>query len=138
MQKTKLGISAAFMVALTYFLGLYGGYVITGILVGYILLAEEDMRLKKQALSVLALMLLFSLVSTLLNLTPNLLSLLTDLLELVDVHYYFSFFHRVYEFLGSVLSLMKTVLFVVLGMLAVFGKDVKIPVVGALIDKYMN
>lgn len=138
MQKTKLGISATFMVALTYFLGLYGGYVITGILVGYVLLAEEDLRLKKQALSVLALMLLFSLVSTVLGLTPSILSLLSDLLEIVNVHYYFTFFHRTYEFLGSVLSLLKTVLFVVLGMLAVFGKDVKLPVIGRLIEKYMN
>lgn len=137
MQKTKLGISATFMVALTYFLGLYGGYVITGVLVGYILLAEEDLRLKKQALGVLALMLVFSLVSTVLALTPNILSLLTDLLELVNVHYYFSFFHRVYDFFASVLSLLKTALFVVLGVLAVFGKDVKPPVIGKIIDKYM-
>ena len=137
MQKTKFGISATFMVALTYFLGLYGGYVITGVLVGYILLAEEDLRLKKQALGVLVLMLVFSLVSTVLALTPNILSLLTDLLELVNVHYYFSFFHRVYDFFASVLSLLKTALFVVLGVLAVFGKDVKLPVIGKIIDKYM-
>ncbi len=137
MQKTKLGISAALMVALTYFLGLYGGYVITGILVGYILLKEEDLDLKKQAVRVLSLMVLFSLAGTAINLIPNILSLFTNLLEIVKVYFYFSFFHEVFNFLGSVLSLLKTVVFVALGLCAVFRKDVKIPVVDPLIDKYM-
>ncbi len=138
MQKTKLGISAALMSALTYFLGLYGGYVIAGVLVGYILLKEEDADLKKQAVRVISLMVLFSLASTAINLIPNIFSLITSLLELVSVHFYFSFFHRVFDFLGSVLSLLRTVVFVALGLCAVFRKDVKVPVVDPLIEKYMN
>ena len=137
MQKTKLGISAALIVALTYFLGLYGGYVIAGVLVGYILLKEEDADLKKQAVRVISLMVLFSLAGTAINLIPNIFSLITSLLELINVHFYFSFFHRVFDFLGSVLSLLRTVAFVGLGLCAVFGKDVKIPVIDRIIDKYM-
>lgn len=138
MQKTKLGISVALMMALTYFLGLYGGYVITGILVGYILLKEEDSGLKKQAVRVLSLMVLFSLAGTAINLIPSFLNIISSLLEIVNVYFYFSFFHRVFDVLGSVLSLIKTVAFVALGLCAVFGKDVKLPVVDPLIDKYMN
>ena len=86
MQKTKLGISVTLMVAALYFLGLYGGYIITGILVGYILLKEDDQGLKKEAVRVLLLMILFSLAGTALNLIPNIFSIFTSLLEIIDVH----------------------------------------------------
>lgn len=138
MQKTKLGISVTLMAAALYFLGLYGGYVITGVLVGYILLKEEDTGLKKEAVRVLLLMLLFSLVGTALNLVPNILSIFSGLLEIINVHYYFSFFHNVFGVFSSVLSLLKTVAFVALGLAAVFGKSVKLPVIDPLIEKYMN
>ena len=138
MQKTKLGISVTLMVAALYFLGLYGGYIITGILVGYILLKEDDQGLKKEAVRVLLLMILFSLAGTALNLIPNIFSIFTSLLEIIDVHVYFTFFHRVFDVLGSVLSLLKTVAFVLLGLAAVFGKSTKLPVIDPLIEKYMD
>ena len=138
MQKTKLGISVTLAMAALYFLGLYGGYVITGIFVGYILLKEEDLGLKKEAVRVALLMILFSLVGTALNLLPNILSIFTSLMEIFDVHTYFSFFHRVFDVLASALSLLKTVVFVLLGLGAVFGKSTKLPVIDPIIEKYMN
>ena len=104
MQKTKLGISVGLMAAAAYFLGLYGGYVITVVLVGYILLKEEDLWLKKQSVRALALMILFSVLSTAINLTPNLLNLLSNTLEMINVHYYFSFLNNFFNLLSSVLS----------------------------------
>ena len=138
MQKTKLGISVTLAMAALYFLGLYGGYVILGVFVGYILLKEEDARLKKEAVRVLLLMLLFSLVGTAVNLVPNILSIFTNLLEIIDVHVYFTFFRRVFDVLALVLSLLKTVVFVLLGLAAVFGKSTKLPVIDPIIEKYMN
>ena len=44
MEKTKLGISVALAAAALYFLGLFGGYIITGIAVGYVLLREESLK----------------------------------------------------------------------------------------------
>lgn len=138
MQKTKLGISVTLMVAVLYFLGLYGGYIITGILVGYILLKEEDQGLKKEAVRVLLLMLLFSLLSTALSLVPSVLNIITNLLEVIDVHIYFTFFHSVFDVLISLVSLVKTVAFVLLGLAAVFGKRTVLPVIDPIIAKYMD
>ena len=56
MEKTKLGISVSLMAAAVYLLGLLSGYTVTILLVGYILLKEEDMWLKKQSVGALALM----------------------------------------------------------------------------------
>lgn len=138
MQKTKLGIPVGLMAAAVYFLGLYGGYVITGLVVGYILLKEEDLWLKKQAARSLGLMLVFSLLSTAINLTPNLLSLLSSTLEIINVHYYFSFIHEFFNLLSSVLSVMKTVAFVLLGIFAVAQKSLKVPVLDTVVDKCFN
>ncbi len=138
MQKTKLGVSAAILLAAAYLLGLYSGYLLTGLLVAYVLLKEEDLDLKKGVVGVLALMLTFSAAGTLLSLIPNLFSLLTDLLEIIRVHFYFSFIHNFFDFLRSVLNLAETVCFLLLGVLALMGKPVKLPVIAPLMDKLLD
>ena len=94
--------------------------------------------LKKEAVRVLLLMILFSLAGTALSLLPNVLNIFTNLLEIVDVHAYFTFFHRVFDVLSSVLSLAKTLVFVLVGLSAVFGKSEKLPIVDPIIEKYMK
>lgn len=138
MQKAKIGIPVGLMAAAAYFLGLYGGYVIAGLFVGYVLLKEEDLWLKKQSVRALALMIMFSLLSTAINLMPNLLNLMSSTLELVNVHYYFSFIHNFFNLISSVLSVMKTVAFVLLGIFAFARKPLKVPVLDTIIEKYMN
>ena len=137
MEKTKLGISVTLAVAALYFLGLYGGYVIAGVAVGYILLKEEHAGLKKDALRVLLLMILFSLLGTAVNLIPSVLNIISNLLEIINVHFYFTFFHRFFDVLASVVALLKTVAFVLAGLAAVFGKSVTLPVIDPIINKYM-
>ncbi len=135
MNKTKLGISAGLMAAILWLLGLYGGYVIVGVAVGYILLAEDNSWLKKQALRTVGLMLLFSLLSTVLNLVPNILSLVYEVANLFNKYPNFSKVHQVFSVLSSVLSVVKTWLFVLLGVMILFGKNFKVPVLDSLIDK---
>lgn len=137
MEKTKLGISVALAAAALYFLGLFGGYIITGIAVGYVLLREENLELKKESVRVLLLMFAFSLLSTALGLIPSVFSIISNLLEVIDVHYYFTFFHHVFDVFISLVSLLKTVVFLLLGLSAVFRKGVKLPVIDPIIEKYM-
>ncbi len=138
MQKTKLGISAALMVGILYLLGLYSGYLITTLAVAYVLWKEDDLALKKQSVRVLALMLTFSVLSTVITLLPNLCNVISGFLEIFRVHYYFSFFHRVAEVFSSILNLLEKVVFVGLGVLAVLRRNVSIPVLDKLIDKYIT
>ncbi len=138
MEKTKLGISAGLLLAISYLLGLYSGYLITGLLVAYVLLKEEDLDLKKGVLGVLALMLAFSIAGTVLSLIPNLFSLLTSFLEIFTVHFYFGFIHNFFDFLRSILNLAETIAFLLLGLLALTGKQVKLPVIAPLVDKFFS
>ena len=52
MEKSKLGIPVTLVAAAAWLFGLYNGYLLTAILVGYVLLAEESVWLKKTCLKV--------------------------------------------------------------------------------------
>lgn len=138
MEKTKLGISVALMAAVVTLLGFYGGYIIGVIAIAYVLLQEENEDLKKHALRVLALMLGFSLCSTLINLIPNVLNLFYSFMELFNVHIYSSVISSCFNFLGNVLSLLKTVVFLLLTYGALAKKEIKLPLVDKLINKVLD
>ena len=138
MVKSKLGISVGLLGALCFLLGLYGGYVIAGVVVGYILLKEENVWLKKLAVKVIALMLTFSLASTIINLIPNLLDILYSFLGLFGRPLYLSFIEGFFSILSQVLSLIRTILFLAMGALALAQKTIKIPGIDDLINKHMN
>lgn len=137
MEKSKLGIPVTLVAAAAWLFGLYNGYLLTAILVGYVLLAEESAWLKKACLKVLVIMLGFSVAFTALDLLPNLLNIFYSFLEIFNVHIYLSFVHDVFNFFSQILSLVKTLLFIALGIASVMGKTVKLPVVDKLADKFL-
>ena len=142
MEKSKLGISVCLLAAVVCLLGFYGGYVITGLVVGYILLKEENVWLKKLSVKVVLVMLVFSLLSTLIGLLPNLENLICSFVQIFTPDFYGSFIDRVFNFLYNVLSILKTVVFLLRGYSALTEKNVTIPVlddlVNKLLDKHMN
>ena len=138
MEKSKLGIPVTLVAAAAWLFGLYNGYLLTAILVGYVLLAEASVWLKKTCLKVLVLMLGFSVVFTALDLLPNLLNILYGFLEIFNVHFYLSFVHDVFNFFDQILSLVKTLVFIALGVTAVMGKSFKLPVVDNFVDKHLG
>ena len=143
MEKTKLGIPAALMAAIICLLSYYGGYVIAGVMVGYVLLVEESESLKKLALKVLAILLTFSVINTVLYLIPNVMSTIRSLIYVFDEYAYSEEFFgngisRFVDFLSNLLSLVKTVLFLLLGYFSLTGKEFKIPVLDGLFDKLLN
>lgn len=145
MEKTKLGISVFVMGALCCFLGLFAGYVITGVLVGYILLREEHVWLRRFSATILGLMVVFSLAFFAVELLPNLLTLVTtDLLNAVgapityDLYNFTNGFANFFGWLSSILSFCKSALFVALGVLTFCGKPFRIPVLSKLVAKHIN
>lgn len=142
MEKTKLGIPVTLMAAIVCLLSYYGGYVIAGILVGYVLLAEENVSLKRLAVKVLAILLAFSLINTVLYLIPNILSTIRSLIYIFDEYayseeFYNNGFNRFIDFVSSVLGLLKTVLFLLMSWFALVGKELKVPGLDKLLDKYL-
>ena len=118
MQRTKLGLSVGLLGATICFSGLFGGYLLTGILVGYVLLFEENIWLRKSAVKTFAVMVGFSLVSAVVGLLPSTIRIIDDILTLLDM--------------------IKTILLLMMGVKAVTQGTVGIPMIDNLINKHMG
>lgn len=138
MERTKLGISATLMGVILCLLGWFGGYVIVGIAVGYVLLKEDNAQIRRQAVKVLAVMLMFSVVSYVLGLPGDVMSVLYHLMSMFGIHEgYSNFVNELMNFLSVAWNLCRSVVFLLMAANAASNKEFKVPVVDALLDKYM-
>ena len=129
-MKTKLGISAGMMGAILYFTALFGGYVPLFIAAGYVLIKEENTFVRKAAFKSTILLLFFSAVSTLLSSFNEILSIIGNLFDtFIKVPLNFD------DIFNSSISLIKTVVFVIFGIMAFKQEDIRIPPIDDAIDK---
>ena len=138
MQKTKLGISVGLVGAILYFMGLFSGYVAIALLVGYVLLCEENMWLKKAAVKAVAVMLLFSFISAIVNLIPNAINLIDSIATVFGGHFYISIISKLVNVIVNVLNILQKLLLLILGVKALNQGTITVPVVDNLINKYMG
>lgn len=138
MQKTRLGISVGLLGAALYFSGLFGGYMITIILAGYVLLCEENAWLKKAAVKTVAIMMGFSLLGSLIYLIPNAIGVIDSVLNVFGGNFYLAFVSNIIDVLDKVLVLAEKLLFIILGLKAFNQGNISVPVIDKLINKYMD
>ena len=138
MQKTRLGITVGLMGAALYFSGLFGGYMITIILAGYVLLCEENAWLKKAAVKTVAIMMGFSLLGSLIYLIPNAIGLIDSVLNVFGGNFYLTFVSNIIDVVDNVLALAEKLLFIILGLKAFNQGNISVPVIDKLINKYMD
>ena len=137
MQKTKLGISVGMLGALLYFAGLFGGYVITIVVAGYVLLVEDNAWLRKTSVKAVALMIGFSLLFTVINFIPNAIELINNACNIFDGHFSIKVINSICTFLHELVNYTETVLFLVLGFKAFHQGSITIPLIDKAINKYM-
>lgn len=138
MQKTRFGITVSLLGAAIYFMGLFGGYVVTALLTAYVLLFEENEWLKKSAVKAVALMVLFSILSVLTYLIPNIISFIDDVVGTFGGRFYINSVSSLANAAVSALDIIEKVLFIGLGIKALNQGNIAVPVVDKLIDKYMG
>lgn len=144
MQKTKLGISAAFLGALVYIFGLFSGLSLLAVVTaGYILLCEESDWLKRNATRAIVLLVVFNIVYFILGLLPNAFGFIADIIRLFDSSAAYEFvnsefmiaFGNLTGIFTSMVSFVSEILFILLAVLALLGKDFKIPLVDSIVIK---
>jgi len=138
MEKSKLGISLPLLAGLTFLICYFGGYVIGGILIGYILLKEESTWLKKQAILAAFLMIAFSVLNLATNFIPNLLDIPESALEIFGVYINLNIIDSIFNFLYNIVYILKIVAF---GLFTFFGfmkKDLKIAALDNFIAKHFE
>lgn len=134
MEKSKLGLPIPVMGALTYLLFLFGGYTAGLLIVGYVLLCEEDAGLKKHALTAVLLAVAFSCVSLLIGLLPDVVDIFRNLVAIFGEYMDGGIINSISGFLSSILSLLRIVAFAGLAAFVFLGKSVKIGFVDKLLD----
>ena len=137
MQKTKIGLAVGFVGASMYLLGLYGGYLVTLLFAGYILLVEENVWLKRCAVKTVVVMIGCSVLSTLIGFIPNVLDFLFSVINLFGANLYFDFVNRIASVFSMALNLVEKVLFICLAIKALNQGDIPVPAVDRFIKKYI-
>lgn len=138
MNKTKLGISVGLFGAMVYFGGLFGGYLLTVLLAGYVLWFEEDEWLKKSVIKAVTLMVCFSLLVTAINLIPNTISFINSFVLMFGGSFSITVVSQLSYVLINALDILEKVIFILLGLKALKQETLAISAVDKLIDKYMG
>lgn len=138
MQKTKLGISVGLLGAALYFMGLFSGYLVTVLLAGYVLLYEDNEWLKKVAVKAIAVMVLFSFVSAIVNLIPNAMSVIDSIVSVFGGNFYVAFISNLVNAVVTALNVIEKLLLLGLGVKALNQGTIAVPIVDDLINKYMG
>lgn len=135
-MKTKLGVSVGLLGAMVYFGALFGGYIPLILLAGYILLFEENEWLRRSAVKAAALMVSISLLLALIGLVPDLLSWIGSFVALFQGFFNYSTVTLVLSIITKAIDIVRTVLFLVLGVKALNQGSIDVPFVDAIINKY--
>lgn len=134
-MKTKLGISVSLMSALLYFSGLFGGYVVLALLVGYVLLKEDDTWLKRAAVKTIVICVGCSLLSSVIGLVPNLYGIFNSLLSVFGANMPGAALVSLANFLQYVVTFVKTVVLLYFGIAALLNKYAVKDPLDPLVDK---
>lgn len=137
-MKTKLGISVGLLGALTYFMGLFTGYSVLILVVGYILICEDNGWLRRSAVKALVICVAFSVISALVGFIPSLIGIVDDVCRIFNGHFYPEVINEIVNLFNSVLYLLEKVLFLVLGAKALHQGSVAVNVVDKLVDEHMK
>ena len=138
MQKTKLGISVGLMGMIAYLSGLFGGYIVAILVFGYIMLVENNPWLRKTAVKVIILLLSFSALSAVIGLIPEFISFINNIFNIFGEIFSLSIVSNILSVITIALSILKTVVFIVLGLKALNQGTINIPVVDNLTNSNME
>ena len=135
-MKAKIGISVGLLGATVYFAALFGGYVPTIILTGYILLCEENEWLKKSAVKAVALMMSISFAIALISLIPDVFSWISSLVAIFKGTFNYGIVSLIISVITKAIDIARTCLFLMLGVKALNQGTVAVPFVDKIINKY--
>lgn len=134
MEKSKLGINIGILGAVMYLSGMIGGYVAMLLVAGYILIAEQNIWLRKTAVRAVVIMFTFSLLNVLIGFIPDLWSMVENLIN-IFIPFNFNLFDKLSSVGTTGLSLIRNIALIVLAIMAIFKKPLKLPLVDKASDE---
>lgn len=133
MQKTSIGISIGLYVCLTYLSSLFAGPLAAILLVGYGIIKEENIWLKKNLAKVLLITFAFSSLAMLIGFIPSLIELVSDIM-----FFRLDFIGVISNKISSILFLIENALTLILACKALNQGTIKLDPIDKLIDKHFS
>lgn len=137
MLKSKLGISIALVGAAMYFLGAVS-FIPAMLLAGYVLIAEQNEWLRRQAAKMIGVVIVFGLLSIAVGWLDDAASVLNIIVGWFDDDVYIRIPANLTSLCQYVISLAREIFLLVMGFMALGMKGVKLGVVDKQLDKYMS
>lgn len=137
MQKTRIGITVGLLGAAVYFTGLFSGLLAVLVVVGYILLFEENEWLKKNAVKAVVLLILFQFLSTLVNLIPDVINFINYATTVFGGSVTANSLGQIINTIVAAIDIVKKIMFIILGIKALNQGTISVPVVDKIVNKYM-
>ena len=134
MQKTKLGVTVGLLGAAIYILSHFAGYLALILLVGYVLLCEQNEWLRRTAVKAAVLKVLFSLVYAAINLLPTAVNFFDSFAGLFEKDVTSPFVTNMTSMLTISFNVFEMVLFLILGFMALKQRTIRF----GFIDRFVN
>lgn len=115
MQKTKIGISAGCFGAVIYLAGVTGGLLLAAILIGYVLLVEENLWLRRCAVKAGALLFIFSMCILAIGLIPDAINCIESFLSVIRINANEVFITNLTSAIVQAVQIWQKILFLALG-----------------------
>lgn len=138
MQKTKLGITVGAFGAITYLAGFFGGYLVAIVLIGYTLLFEENIWLKRSTVKAIVLMTFFSVLTAVINLIPDVAGFIGNIALVFNGHFAMVKVSQIITVLVSGINIVEKVLFLGLGIKALSQGTIVIPFIDKKVSQYID
>lgn len=138
MKKSNLGVSVGFIGALAYLAAFLNSFVGILLIVGYVLLREENIWLRKNVLKALVLYIGFLLLSVVVRLIPNFFGLLNTFLSIFRFNFVSVVFTGIFATLTKLLTYGAKLLYLALGVMALTQRTIAFAPLDKFIDKLVN
>ena len=138
MEKTKFGVSVGLVAAITYLVAMFGGYLATIVIAGYVLIFEENAFLRRSVTKALGLLLASSLLALVFAFIPNVCIYISNIVTLSGGFFSYMKVLSVIEIFTGIIDFAISALFLTLAGMAFTGGKVDIPLFNKLIDKVVN
>lgn len=134
---TRMGITTGLLAAGLYFSGLFNSTIML-LIAGYILLFEKNQWVKSSAVKAVVILAGCSIITYGFGAFTGIFDIVEDFLRFGKVYPDFWVLDNISALIGSIVSLAKTLLYLILGFMAFGNKTIKIGLIDNLVTKYMK
>lgn len=141
MQKTKLGISVGLLGTILFMVAIVEPLAAI-IIAGYILIAEENVWLRRTAVKSTVILIAFAALNVIIYLIPDFIDVIENLICIFKDDYYsgdfVSFINRLVSFISGVFDYIKVILFALLALKSLKQSTIIIPAIDKFINNHIN